>query len=105
MTEAASCGLTLDDLRARRDEILRLAAQYKAYNVRVFGSVARGDSTPESDVDFLVTFLDGASIYEMSGLLQDLRELLGCSVDVVSDDVHPRRERFMQRISKDIVDL
>jgi hypothetical protein len=105
MTEIEKRAPTLADLRARRDDILRLAAQHKAYNVRVFGSVARGDSTPESDVDLMVSFQDGASIYEMSGLWQDLEALLGCKVDVASDDVHPRRERFMQRIAKDVVPL
>ena len=94
--------LTLDDLRTRRDEILALAARYGAYNVRVFGSVARGDSTSESDIDILVDFADGASLYDLSGLWQDLQQLLGHSVDVVED--HPGlRERFRQRIVKDAV--
>ncbi|MCC6612617.1 MAG: nucleotidyltransferase family protein [Anaerolineae bacterium] len=96
--------LTLEDLRSRRDEILALAARHGAYNVRVFGSIARGDSTSDSDVDILVDFVDGASLYDLSGLWQDLQDLLGQPVDVVED--HPGlRERFRQRIVKDAVPL
>jgi predicted nucleotidyltransferase len=93
---------TVDDLRARRDEILALARKHGAFNVRVFGSVARGDATPDSDIDLLVDFEEGASLYELSGLLQDLRDLLGHNVDVVED--HPGlRERFRRRALQDAV--
>ena len=91
---------TLGALRARRDEILALAEHYGAYNVRVFGSVARGDTRPDSDVDLLVSFREGTSLFELSGFWQDLQDLLGVSVDVVED--HPGlRERFRRRIMKD----
>lgn len=96
---------TLDDLRARRDEILALVERHNAYNVRVFGSVARGEETPSSDIDMLVSFQEGASIYDISGLWQDLQELLGCDVDLVTDDEHPRRARFLRRAMKDAVAL
>jgi hypothetical protein len=95
---------TLDALRARRAEILALAARYRAYNVRVFGSVARGEATADSDVDFLVNFGDGASLYDLSGLWQDLQALLGCAVEVVED--HPAlKERFRKRVLRDAVSL
>lgn len=95
---------TLADLHARREEILALANRYGAYNLRVFGSVARGDANQESDVDLLVNFHEGTSLFELSGFLQDLRNLLHVSVDVVED--HPRlREQFRQRILKDIMPL
>lgn len=97
--------ITLADLRRQRQAILELAETYGAYNVRVFGSVARGEATPESDVDLLVSFREGASLYEMSGLWQDLQELLGVRVDLTTDDVHPRRERFLRRALKDAVTL
>ena len=97
--------ITLADLRVQREEIFRLAAQHDAYNVRVFGSVARGDATPESDVDLLVSFRDGASLYELSGLWQDLEDLLGCRVDLATDDEHPRRARFLRRALKEAVPL
>ncbi|MBO0770838.1 MAG: helix-turn-helix domain-containing protein [Actinobacteria bacterium] len=68
-----------------RDEILRLAARNRAGNVRVFGSIARGEDTPDSDVDLLVSFQPGASLLDQAGLIADLEELLGRHVDVVSD--------------------
>ena len=67
-------------LRARRDEIIALAKQYGAENVRVFGSVARGDATPKSDVDFLVSAQPGVSMFDLVGLWLELKELLGCEV-------------------------
>lgn len=93
--------LTLDALRARRDEIIALAEKHGAYNVRVFGSVARGEATADSDVDLLVTTREGVSIFDLVGLWLDLQELLGHEVSLVPDDVHPRRERFLQRAMKD----
>jgi predicted nucleotidyltransferase len=92
-------------LQNKRDAILTLAARYGAYNVRVFGSVARGEATSNSDVDFLVSFRDNASLYELSGLQQGLQELLGYSVDVVTDDENPRRHRFLRRVLEDAVTL
>jgi predicted nucleotidyltransferase len=104
MSEAIKSAPTLEMLRARRDEILALAKRYGAYNVRVFGSVARGDATPESDIDFLVNFQDGASLYDLSGLRLDLIALLGCQVDVTEDHPH-MKERFRARILRDVVAL
>jgi predicted nucleotidyltransferase len=91
-------------LRAHREQILALAERYGAYNVRVVGSVARGDAHPTSDVDLLVNFRESASLFELSGFWQDLQELLGVDVDVVED--HPSlRERFRQRLLKDAIPL
>ena len=75
---------TRELLHEKRDEILALAAQHKAHNVRVFGSVARGEDTGESDVDFLVDFEEGASLFDHIGLELDLEDLLGRRVEVVS---------------------
>ena len=75
----------IDSLRARRDEILRLAARHGARNVRFFGSVARGEETPESDVDLLVDMEPGRSLLDLVGLWQDLEDLLHCRVDVLTD--------------------
>jgi hypothetical protein len=80
---------TLEDLRARRDEILEIAARRGARNVRVFGSVARGDADGRSDVDFLVDMDRGRSLFDMGGLLMDLSELLECEVDVATENVFP----------------
>ena len=73
-------------LRQYRDDILRLAAKHGAHNVRVFGSVARGEDTPESDVDFLVTMEPDRSLFDQGGLLADLEYLLGRRVDVVEPE-------------------
>ena len=77
-------------LKKKRQNILDLAQKRGGHNVRVFGSVVRGDDTGESDVDFLVTFHVGTTLFDRSGLIVDLREYLGCDVDVVSDkSIHP----------------
>ncbi len=103
MNNPTKQALTLDDLRARREEIIAIARRNRAYNVRVFGSVARGHVSPESDVDFLVTFEEGASLYDLSGIVLDLRELLGCGVDVADDQTRDRD--FLRRIAKDVIAL
>ncbi|HKP54899.1 MAG TPA: nucleotidyltransferase family protein [Chloroflexia bacterium] len=78
--------MRLRDLREKRLEILSTAAQHGAFNVRVFGSIARGDSSANSDVDFLVELEPGRSLLDHVALGQDLEELLGCEVDVVEPD-------------------
>lgn len=74
-------------VRAKRKHILAIAAKYGASNVRLFGSVARGESRAESDVDFLVDLEPGRSLLDLGGLLVDLRELLGREVDVATEDM------------------
>lgn len=74
------------DLLARdRDQIVALARSHHAEDVRVFGSVATGSDVPGSDLDLLVHFTDDATLYDQIGLTQELEELLGITVDVVSD--------------------
>ena len=75
-----------DLLEQNRDEILRLAARYGATDVRVFGSVARGEAHEGSDVDFLVRMEPGRSIFDLAALVAELETLLGRPVDVVPDD-------------------
>ncbi len=72
-------------LKVKREEILRIAARHGARNVRLFGSVARGEADDGSDVDVLVDMEPGRSLLDMGGLLMDLRELLGRDVDVVTE--------------------
>ncbi|HOG18193.1 MAG TPA: nucleotidyltransferase family protein [Syntrophales bacterium] len=72
-------------LEAKRNEILILASRHGARNVRVFGSVARGEAGPESDVDFLVQMEEGRSLLDLSALIMELQDLLGRKVDVVSE--------------------
>jgi predicted nucleotidyltransferase len=76
--------LDLDALRLRRDEILERAALRGARNVRVFGSLARGEARAGSDVDLLVEMDSGRSLIDLVGLGQDLEDLLGTRVDVLS---------------------
>jgi uncharacterized protein len=71
--------------RARRNEILQLGGRWGARNVRVFGSVARGEKRQQSDIDFLVELAPDRSLLDHGGLLADLETLLGVSVDLVSD--------------------
>ena len=90
--------MTLQDIcSARRDEILKLAAKRGAKNVRVFGSVARGDNDERSDVDFLVEMEPGRTLFDLSGLLLDLEAVLHTPVDVVTEKgLRPRvRERIL----------
>jgi predicted nucleotidyltransferase len=75
--------VTLDTLRAeRREEILRLAEGRGAHNVRVFGSVVRGEANESSDLDLLVAWEPGRSLLDHAGLVQDLQELLGIKVHI-----------------------
>jgi hypothetical protein len=77
---------SLETLRARRDDILRIAMRHGAQNVRVFGSVARGEAAEDSDVDLLVSTGDSTSPWFPAGLVVDLEDLLGCRVQVVTKD-------------------
>lgn len=96
--------MPLDELlQAKREDILQTARKYGAYNVRVFGSVARGEADEKSDIDLLVDMEKGRSLLDLAGLLVDLEELLGCKVDVVPED--SLRERIRGRILKEAVVL
>jgi predicted nucleotidyltransferase len=73
-------------LKAKRQEILVIAARHGARNVRVFGSTARGEVGPESDLDLLVDFEPQRSLLDQVALIQDLEDLLGRKVDVATED-------------------
>jgi len=90
--------MTLPELQAQRPAILALAAKHGATDIRVFGSVARGEADTASDLDLLVDMKPGRSLLDMGGLLMDLRALLSCSVDIVTErGLRPRlRERVLQ---------
>jgi predicted nucleotidyltransferase len=78
-------------LKNRRKEILEIAARNGAVNVRVFGSVARCDDRPDSDIDFLVNLESGRSLLDLARLLRELNTLLGYRVDVITEaGLHPR---------------
>jgi predicted nucleotidyltransferase len=86
-------------VRNKREEVLRIARRHGARNVRVFGSVARGEAMPDSDVDFLVDMEPGRSLFDLGGLLMDLQELLGRRVDVVTEP--GLRERVRERVLRE----
>jgi predicted nucleotidyltransferase len=89
--------VTLETLRLRKPEILKLAEQHGTRNIRVFGSVARGDSREDSDIDFLVDLEEGRNLFDLGGFLMDLKDLLGPHVDLVTTRTLHRyiRERVL----------
>jgi len=93
----------LTDLRSRRNEILQVARARGASRVRVFGSVARGDATESSDIDFLVDLDTSRGLFDLGGLLMDLRDLLGHEVDVVTEA--GLRPRVAERVLADAIEL
>jgi len=78
--------LSLESLRQRRSEILRIAQAHGAKNVRVFGSVARGEEGPDSDLDLLVDLEPRRNLLDLGHLVMDLQDLLGRKVDVVEPE-------------------
>jgi predicted nucleotidyltransferase len=90
-------------LKAKREDILRIAAKYGARNVRVFGSVARGEADEQSDIDLVVEFEPERSLLDHAALWLELQELLGCKVDVVSE--RAIKPRIRERVLKEAVPL
>ncbi len=90
-------------VQAKRAEILQLAAQYGASNVRLFGSVARNEARSDSDVDFLIDLERDWSLLDRIALIQDLEDLLGRKVDVVT--AKGLREYFRDRILGEAIPL
>lgn len=93
----------LEAVREKRAEILRIAALHGGNNVRVFGSVARGESQPGSDVDFMVDMEAKRSLFDLGGLLMDLQDLLGCPVDVVTEK--GLKGRIRERVLQEAIPL
>lgn len=87
----------------KRDDILRLATAHGARNVRVFGSVARGEADAASDIDLLVDLEPGRGLLDLGGLLMDLQALLDRPVDVVTE--RGLRERIRERVLREAVPL
>lgn len=101
---AVQNGLGITDLLAdRRVEILRLATEHGASNVRVFGSVARSEAGPDSDIDFLVNFQPDYTLWDHIGLKQALEDLLGRKVHVALEK--NLRDDFRSSIIRDAVPL
>jgi predicted nucleotidyltransferase len=86
-------------LKSQKEQILAIAHKNGAYDVRVFGSVARGEARPDSDIDFLVKLEAGRSLLDLARLLRELQTLLGLSVDVVTEA--GLRARIRPRVLKE----
>jgi uncharacterized protein len=95
--------MNLETLRRQREAILQIAAKHGASNLQVFGSVARQESTSDSDIDLLVDLEPERTLLDQIALIQDLEEFLGCPVDVVeSDSLH---DLIRDRIVKEAIPL
>jgi predicted nucleotidyltransferase len=86
-------------LREKREEILRIASKYGACNMRVFGSLARGEADEHSDIDFLVEMEPGRSLLDLGGLQYELESLLGCPVNVAT--VRGLKARIRERVLRE----
>ncbi|MGH2518067.1 MAG: nucleotidyltransferase family protein [Ktedonobacterales bacterium] len=96
--------MTIEELRrSYRDSIMRIATHYGAHNVRVFGSVARGDADGQSDIDILVDLEPGRSLLDLGGLLMGLRDLMEQPVDVVTEQ--GLRPRIRMRVLQEAIPL
>ncbi len=95
--------ITKELLQEKRVEILKIAAQYGASNVRIFGSVARGEATADSDIDFLMDIQAGRSLLNRIALIQDLEDLLGCKVDVAKPEI--LHENIREQVLKEAIHL
>jgi len=90
-------------LQEKREDILRIATKRGASNVRIFGSVARGEADSKSDIDLLVDLEPGRSLFDLGGLLMDLQDLLGHKVDVVTE--RGLRERIREHVLREAIPL
>ena len=90
-------------LKSKREQILHTAKEYGASNVRVFGSVARGEADEKSDVDILVDLEPGRSLLDHAALSLALQQLMGVQVDVVTS--RGLRERIRERVLQEAIPL
>ncbi|HEV2357446.1 MAG TPA: nucleotidyltransferase family protein [bacterium] len=90
-------------VKAKREEILRIAAAHGARHVRLFGSTVRGESTENSDIDFLVDLEPGRSLLDHAAMIVELEQALGCPVDVVPE--RGLRPRVRDAVVRDAVPL
>jgi predicted nucleotidyltransferase len=86
---------SLEELQARREEVLAICARHGASNVRVFGSVATGEADENSDLDLLVDMERGRSLFDPAALIGDLEDLLGCAVDAATSVKERVRDRVL----------
>ncbi|AFZ54731.1 nucleotidyltransferase family protein [Cyanobacterium aponinum AL20118] len=96
--------MNLELLKEKREEIIKIASKHGAYNVRVFGSVARGEADEKSDIDFLIDYdIDKITPWFPVGLIHDLQDFLGKKVDVVT--ASGLKERIKERVFQEAISL
>jgi len=95
--------ITRRQLLAQREAILEIARRHGAHDVRLFGSIARGDAREASDIDLIVRFDPDRTLLDHGELIMDLQDLLGVKVDVISEA--GMRERFRRHVMKEAVPL
>lgn len=95
----------LDRLQRLKAEIYRIARKHNADKVYVFGSCARKEERPESDVDFIADFKEHATLFDHAGLELDLSDLLGCAVDVVSFRRLQKNDEFSLKVKQEMLEL
>ena len=93
----------LDEIRAKRDEIYAIARRHKAEKLWVFGSCARKEERPDSDVDFLVKFEGGIGLVEYVRFERELSHLLGRKVELTVNSALLREPRFAERVCREAV--
>jgi predicted nucleotidyltransferase len=95
---------SLEFLQEKRSQILAICAKHGAHNVRIFGSVARGEADAQSDIDFLVDYdLQHITPWFPAGLINELEELLGNRVDVVTET--GLKERIKKQVLREVIAL
>lgn len=96
--------MTLDEIRrSKRDQLLTIAARHGARNVRVFGSMARGDNCESSDIDLLVDLDADRTLMDLGGLLMELQESVGVPIDVATENI--LRSDIRSRVLNEAVPL
>lgn len=95
----------LDEIRAKRDEIYAIARRHKAEKLWVFGSCARKEERPDSDVDFLVKFGDGIGLFELFDFEDEMSDKVGRKVDLINVTALERSPCFAYNVRKEIVEL
>ena len=95
----------LDEIRAKLDEIYAVARAHKAEKLWVFGSCARKEETPESDVDFLVKFAESIGLFELFDFEQELTDRVGRKVDLVNSTALERSPCFAYNVKKEMLPL
>ena len=93
--------MNMETILNRKKEIGEIASKWGAHHLRIFGSVAKGTQKPSSDVDIIVRFEKGRSLFDLGGLKADLEDLLGCPVDVLSEG--GLNERYREEVLKEAI--